>query len=167
VRRFAQILFFAATVFVIALAVRQHADLPEKVATHFGADGQANGWMSRDAHTAMQIGTTVFIAALFTALAQWLPRLPDGLINLPHHDYWLAPSRRAETHAWLSGMLFWLGAALQVFLAFVFREVAHANLTAKPELRLNSLWLQVSLFILVAGLVVTLLFRFRRPESDR
>ena len=64
-------------------------------------------------------------------------------------------------------MLFWLGTALQVFLAFIFREVAHANLVAAPSVRLNSLWLQVSLFIVIVTLVITLLFRFRRPEGAR
>ena len=64
-------------------------------------------------------------------------------------------------------MMFWLGAAMQLFLAFVFREVARANLSAQPELRLNSLWLQVSFFIIILGLVITMLFRFRRPGAAR
>ena len=166
-RRFAQILFVAVTLLAIGLAVRQNDNLPERVATHFNANGQPNGWMERNHHTTYQIGTTAFIAVLFIAIALSTPRLPDRFINLPHRDYWLAPSRRAESLAWVEGMMFWLGAALQLFLAFVFREVARANLSAKPELHLNLLWLQVSLFIMVAGLVVTLLFRFRRPPAGR
>ena len=86
--RFAQLLFAAATLLALALAVQQHATLPEKVATHFGANGQANGWMSRDTHSAFQIGTTVFLAAVFAGLALFMPRLPDRHINLPHRDYW-------------------------------------------------------------------------------
>ncbi len=166
-RRVAQLAFASATVGALVLAVRQHADLPARVATHFGSDGQANGWMARDSHTATQIGIIVFMGGLFAALALWLPRVPDHFINLPHRDYWLAPKRRAESLAWLASMLFWLGTALQVFLAFIFREVAHANLVAAPSVRLNSLWLQVSLFIVVVSLVITLLFRFRCPEGAR
>lgn len=166
-RHVAQLAFASATIGALVLAVRQHADLPARVATHFGADGQPNGWMTRDSHTTTQLAITIFMAGLFAALALFLPRVPDRFINLPHRDYWLAPKRRAETLAWLAAMLFWLGTALQVFLAFIFREIAHANLVAAPSVRLNSLWLQVSLFIVIVTLVITLLFRFRRPEGAR
>jgi len=165
VRRLAQILFFTATFTALALAVRQHGSLPERVATHFGANGQPDGWMSRDSHTLGQVGITIFMAGLFFSLSLFLPRVPDRFINLPHRDYWLAPSRRAATFAWLAAMFLWLGALLQAFLGHVFREVWRANLAARPELRLNSLWLQISLFLLVVGLVITLLFRFRRPTD--
>lgn len=165
--RIARILFFVATFTALALAMRQHGSLPERVATHFGADGQPNGWMSRDSHTLAQAGITIFMGGLFAALALFLPRVPDRFINLPHRDHWLAPKRRVETFAWLASMLFCLGTALQVFLAFIFHEVWRANHTASPTLRLNSLWLQVSLFIVIVGLVITLLFRFRRPDNAR
>lgn len=166
-RRLARILFFAATFTALALAVRQHSSLPARVASHFGADGQPNGWMSRDGHTIGQVAISFFVGGLFFALALYLPRVPDHFVNLPHRDHWLAPKRRAETFAWLSAMLFWLGILLQSFLAYIFHEVWRANLVTPPTLRLNSLWLQLSLFILTAGLVITLLFRFRRPEGAR
>gem|GEM_PF-194360 len=167
VQRLARILFFTASFAAIALALRQHGSLPARVATHFGADGQPNGWMSRDGHTIGQVAISFFIGGLLVALALYLPRVPDRFVNLPHRDYWLAPKRRAETFAWLGSMLCWLGALLQGFLAYVFHEVWRANLVAPPALRLNSLWLQVSLFIFTVGLVITLLFRFRRPEGAR
>jgi hypothetical protein len=167
VHRLARILFFATAFTALALAIRQHGSLPARVATHFGADGQPNGWMSRDGHTIGQVAISIFIGGLFFALTLYLPRVPDRFVNLPHRDYWLAPQRRAATFAWLGSMLLWLGALLQGFLAYVFREVWRANLLTPPALRLNSLWLQVSLFILTAGLVITLLFRFRRPEGGR
>ncbi len=166
-RRLATILFFAATFTAVALAVRQHGSLPARVATHFGADGQPNGWMARDHHTVGQVGISLFLGGLFFALVRLLPRVPGRFLNLPHRDYWLAPNRRADTFAWLGAMLFWLGTLLQGFLAYVFHEVWRANLFTPPALRLNSLWLQLSLFILTAGLVVTLLFRFRPPEGRR
>lgn len=166
-RRFAQSLFFLTTLLGLGLAVVQYSSLPERVASHFGRDGQPDGWMSRTENTFSQVGITLFIGALFFVLATFLPRLPDRFVNLPHRDYWLAPKRRAETLAWLGSMLFCLGTLMQAFLIFAFREVWRANLATKPELHLNSLWLQVSLFIITAGLVVTLLFRFRRPEGAR
>ena len=166
-RRLAQLVLVAATFVALALAVQQHGTLPARVASHFGPTGQPDGWTTRNGHTLVQTGITLFIAVLFFALATLLPCLPDRFVNLPHRDYWLAPRRRAETLAWLGAMFLWLGALLQGFLSFVFREVWRANTAPQPELHLNSLWLQVSLFILTAGLVVTLLFRFRRPGGAR
>lgn len=164
-RRFAQIAFFVSTLAALGLAVQQHGSLPARVASHFGREGQPDGWMSRDTHTMTQVGITLFIALLFFALAMFMPRLPDRFINLPHREYWLAPKRRAETFAWLSGMLLCLGAALQVFLGWVFREVWQANQAPSPVLKMNSLWLQVSLAIIVMGLIITLMSRFRQPPG--
>ena len=164
-RRLAQIVFFAVTLLGVGLAVQQHGTLPERVASHFNIDGQPNGWMARDPYTGTQVGITLFVSILFFALASFLPRVPDRFVNLPHRDYWLAPKRRAETFAWLTGMLLWLGAFLQVFLGWVFRESWRANLSPSPTLKMNSLWLQVSLAIMVMGLVFTLLARFRSPPG--
>lgn len=165
--RLAQLLFFTATAVALGFAGREHGTLPARVATHFGADGRPNGWMSRDGHTLSHVGIVVFLAVLFVALTAALPRIPERFVNLPHRDYWLAPKRRGETFAWLGAMLLCLGTLLQGFLAYVFHEVWRANTSPAPELRLNSLWLQVSLFILIVGLVVTLLFRFRHPEDGK
>lgn len=163
-QRLARIVFFAAALAALGLAAYEHGSLPARVATHFDKQGQADGWMPRDSHTITQAGISVFVAGLFYALTLVLRRLPDRFINLPHREYWLAPERRVATLAWLGAMLLWLGALLQAFLAYVFYEVWRANLAAKPELRLNLLWLQVSLFIITTGLVITLLYRFRKPE---
>ena len=166
-RRLARILFFTATFTALALAIRQNGSLPARVATHFGANGQPNGWMSRDHHTVGQVAISLFTGGLFFALTLYLPRVPVRFVNVPHRDYWLAPQHRAKTFAWLASMLCWLGALLQGFLAFIFHEVWRANLLTPPALRLNSLWLQLSLFIITVGLVITLLFRFRRPTGGR
>jgi hypothetical protein len=40
--------------------------LPARMATHFGATGQANGWMTRQAAVIFAIGLTVFLLVAFT-----------------------------------------------------------------------------------------------------
>jgi hypothetical protein len=52
--------------------------LPSRMATHFGATGQANGWMTRQAAFTFAIGLTVFLLVTFTwALTR--VRKPDVL----------------------------------------------------------------------------------------
>ena len=38
------------TVFAVVFVIYTTRYLPDTVATHFGADNQANGWMSRDGY---------------------------------------------------------------------------------------------------------------------
>lgn len=67
--------------------------LPQRVATHFGAGGAANGWMPRNGCTwTMLVVRTVLPLLLFGALRQ-LPMCAERYVNLPHRDYWLAPGR--------------------------------------------------------------------------
>ena len=83
---------------LMVVSVVQHVwyfpQLPERVATHFGIDGQPNDWMSRTAATlllaAVQLGVPLFLVGV-TSLAR---RMPNSMINIPHKDYWLHPDRR-------------------------------------------------------------------------
>lgn len=43
--------------------------LPARMATHFAADGQPNGWMSRTVAFEFAVGITAFILAVFTIIA--------------------------------------------------------------------------------------------------
>jgi hypothetical protein len=54
---------------LVALQYRQvWEQLPVHVATHFNADGQANGWMSRDEALKFGVGFMAFLLVIFTAL---------------------------------------------------------------------------------------------------
>jgi Protein of unknown function (DUF1648) len=43
--------------------------LPSRMATHFAANGQPNGWMSRETSLYFGLGLTVFVLIIFTAIA--------------------------------------------------------------------------------------------------
>jgi hypothetical protein len=48
--------------------------LPARMATHFNAAGQPNGWMTREANVEFGIGVTVFILLIFTVISYVLQR---------------------------------------------------------------------------------------------
>ena len=84
--------------------------LPQQVAAHFALDGRADHFLARDQYLALMIGSTVVATALVTGLLSTLVlRFPD-LLNLPNRSFWLAPERRASTHALVSSRAVWLGA---------------------------------------------------------
>lgn len=159
------ILFLSLALAVIAQAFWQHDRLPERVATHFNAAGQADGWMTRDNQTKAHVGLVLFIAAMIEGLARLSPRLPDGLVNLPRRDHWLAPERRAATHAWLAGLTRLIGCVLMLFFLALFHLVYRANLSDTPLLPASAGLLVGGLLTTIGLLIAGVFLRFARPPA--
>ncbi len=101
--------------------------LPARIATHFGANGVANGWMTRSEHTAAVL-ILGFGAPLFILLVMIITRLlGDWAYHLPHRDYWLAPERREETKDFILRRGVWLGCLLVLFTAGIHWLIIDAN----------------------------------------
>lgn len=143
-------------------AVRHHATLPAQVATHFNVRGEPDAWMSRNTHAAFQAGLALFITVVFAGLARFIDRLPARFINVPHREYWFAPARRTASLQAVAALLYTIGCATLGFFMFMFHHVHRANLSG-GRLELELMPLIIGQFLLVIGLVVIGLFRFRRP----
>mgnify|MGYP000982640530 CR=1 FL=1 len=102
------IIFLALCAGFLLYLFSSASQLPQCVASHFNAAGEANGWMSRSAYV---IFTSVFglclplfiIGVFFT-----IRFMPVSIISLPNRDYWLAPERRVETNAYFMRQALWL-----------------------------------------------------------
>ena len=160
-----QVLFLALVLAALAQVFWQHDRLPERVATHFNAAGQANGWMTRGQHAAWHVITLLFLAGLFQGIAWLQPRLPREYVNLPHREYWLAPERAAATHAWVAGAVLLLGCALMLFFIALFQLIYQANLSTPPRLNLAVWWLTGGLLTVLAGVMIVLLAKFGRKPA--
>jgi hypothetical protein len=68
------------------------------------------------------------VVLLFLGAASSFPKYPDSRLNLPNKDYWLAPQRREETFASITGHLLWFGTATFLLLIDIFRQVFRFNL---------------------------------------
>ena len=140
------VLVAAAAVFVLLSG----ATLPEHVASHFGGDGAANGFMPRAGYLGVMLGITVGVPLLL-ALPGWLiRRLPASLIRLPHKEYWLAPERRASTLAFMTHHSMIFGTFALVFLCYVHWLVVAANKLVPPHLATAPLVAGLVLFVLSA-----------------
>ena len=107
-----------------------HATLPERVPSHFDAQGVVDGWMSRDAFVATMAFVYGMTGGLFLAVVKFLPRMPNSMINLPNRDYWLAPERRDASLAELGRRLARFGAVTIVLAIGIVQEtilVAHGE----------------------------------------
>lgn len=123
-------------VVVLGLACVRYAmaasAMPPVVASHFGADGKPNGWMSRDAFAWFGIipfGAVVLVSFVGQIL---VAVLPPNLINLPNKDYWLAPERKDETVRRFGAYIEWFGVAMTALLWLVYEQVFEANARQGP-----------------------------------
>lgn len=141
-------LFLAVSPFVAAAHVGwYYGELPSRMASHFGPDGDANGWMSRTAFAVSYVGIVAAMALLYCGLAWGLPRLPTSMINLPRRDYWLAPERRQRTLEDLGRQLAAIGVATVLFLMLVFHLCLKANINGAFRLDPTVMNFPVALFV--------------------
>ena len=154
-----------AAVITVAQVIAYLPLLPEKVASHFGADGEADGWMSRNSFVIMHVATQFCTAAFLVGIAKFGRYMPDSLFNLPHKEYWLHESRRETTFNYSESILTLIAGATVLFLCVVFHLVYRANVV---EGRLAEGWFIASLvayLVLIIGLVIRMSMRFGKPPT--
>lgn len=153
-------------VFVAAL-VASAAWLPDRVATHFGLGGRADGWMSRFSYLVFTGAAPVAIALIFAAVSALTQFLPAHCITIPRRDFWLVPERRALTAGIIRNRLAWLLCLFTLFFAGLYGLTLVANRTQPPELPMGGL-LMLAVFFLVATIawMALLLMRFAETNAD-
>jgi hypothetical protein len=166
--RSAWILFLATLVICAAYLAWAAGQLPDRVASHFGADGAADQWMSRTGFL-VTFGATVGLSALvFASIAWWMPRMPDRWFNLPRRQAWLAPERRQRTIADITARLLRLGAATNLFFLGLAHTTLVANRSATEVPRLPAgFWVLFGVYmVLVAVWTVRFVRRFGRGPDE-
>ena len=143
-----------------------YSQLPQRVASHFNAAGQPDGWMDKETMVWLSIGFIAGMSVMWLGIGTLLKCTPVSLINLPNKDYWLAPERRDWTFAAISADFARFGYVLCSFLLILFEMAYRANLRTEPRLS-NAVWLLLAGF-LVFSLIWTVKFYlyFRRPAGD-
>jgi len=163
------LIFVLIEIVVAAFIVATTGQLPDRVASHFGAGNLPNGWMTRDGYLAFMLAFAVLLPAIVVAGVGIVPLLSPRRINIPNRAYWLAPERRGATLATLAARACWLGALIAIFLAGVHYAILEANATTPPRLPADLFWTLLIAF--AAGLALwigTLYLRFRDvPDSAR
>src|ERR1700740_74067 len=138
--------------------------LPDRVASHFGPSGAANGWMTKSQFL------FTYLLGLVPALAVefWMPRriAKTGAyrLRLPNKEYWLAPERRSETFAYFEKFFAWYGCVLLGLEVFAMGLAMRANLKNPPQLPTAPIVSAILVFVLFNVLAVIAMFlRFSKP----
>ena len=64
--------------------------LPGTVATNFGADNLANGWMTRGGYCWFILGFALALPLVVFGIIGWLSGAMPNRVNIPNRAYWLA-----------------------------------------------------------------------------
>ncbi|MBI4900980.1 MAG: DUF1648 domain-containing protein [Actinobacteria bacterium] len=142
------------------------ARLPERVASHFGPSGAADGWTSREGYLALDIGVSALVLLGFPMLS-FLANGSGAGVNIPHKDYWFRPENRPTLRRLLTGDLLFFASATGVLLTWLTVSVVRANEQADPSLGQWSMFV-VAAFVLV--IVVRSVWmvsgRYRVPATE-
>jgi len=149
----------------VALILATTPALPDRVGTHFGAGGLADGWMTRGGYRLYMLAFAVGFAGFLVAMIGVLPRLAPAAINVPNRAYWLAPERRAETAAFLLAHACLLGVLIEAMIAAVHWLVLDANAASPPRLATTPFVALLAAFLALVLVWIGALFRrFRMPR---
>jgi uncharacterized membrane protein len=147
----ALILSHVALVVVVAST---YGLLPDRVATHFGPDGRADGWASRPDYATYLLSSSVLLSIMCAGPLYLARKLPDSLINIPERDYWLAPGRRADAYSRLFALGLWIAAATTGLFVALHLLTVRANRARPPRLATAEAFGLVLVFLAVLGAVV-------------
>lgn len=154
------------TVFAVVFIIYTTRYLPDLVATHFGADNRANGWMSRAGYLLFMLAFLIGFSALVSFVVGTLPGKFPHWTNLPNRDYWLAPARREESLRYLSAHGKRLGCLIVMMMLGMHYVILKANHIQPPALPVSTFSAVLFGFALaLVWWIVRLYRRFPKPKD--
>jgi serine/threonine-protein kinase len=127
--------------------LRYYPLMPGRMATHFGAGGEANGWMGRDEFLVFFCGMCAFLMAVMLLMPKLIGLFPDSMINMPNKEYWLAPERRAASMALIGAHMAWLAVLVLGLLMAILQLTFLSNLMPEPRLEGSAVALTMGGFL--------------------
>ena len=150
----------------LALTVVSVVVLPDRIATHFGAGGMADGWGSKGANALVMGALCSLMFGLFYLSPRLVLMVPPRWVNLPHKQYWLRPENKARAAALLATCMWRFGTAMNVFLFALGVLTIEANLSQPVQLDMRRFTPLLILFLVYTGWWCIGMFRvFRVPQE--
>ena len=160
-------MIFGLSVIVAPILVwTTSARLPERVASHFGSGGLANGFMSHDTYVLFMIAMTTLLPLVVVASLGFIPRMATSKLSIKNREHWLAPERREATMGTLANTACLVGTVLILFLMSIHFLTVEANLRTPPRLDEGTFFAVLVGFLLMIGVSVAFIaLRFGRPRA--
>jgi uncharacterized membrane protein len=149
---------------VVVQSIHYYPLLPPVMASHFGGNGEPNGWSSRESFFLLYygIGLTTFIVFVF--MPSLLKRVPASMINLPNREYWLSEENKPRAIRMIEDQMRWVAAATLGLMVIIVQIAILANLGAAARTTTRAFWLALGAY----GVFMAIwLVGFRRRFSRR
>jgi uncharacterized membrane protein len=146
----------------ITMAAYYHPQMPSRMASHFAADGRANGWQSREGFFLVMLLVTGLSGVVGSLVPRQIAAQSNSRINLPNKSYWLAPERRAETFRFLSTMMAWFSCGLLFVVISGTFLALRANLSEDGRFQSEAMLAVLAAFLLFVALWFLRMFRHFR-----
>jgi uncharacterized membrane protein len=141
---------FLILVFLLIVAY-YYPQMPHRMASHFAADGRANGWQSREAFFVLMLLVTSTSAIVGFLAPRQIAAKSNARINLPHRDYWLAPERRDQTMRFISATMAWFACGI------LFVLISGTYLALQANLAPDHLFHSEAMLVVLVGFLLGLL----------
>lgn len=166
--RAAAVAFVLLYVGYVSYMLATSSQLPQRVATHFGGEGRANGWMSRPGYLVFEAVFPLAVGLFMAGLSGLIRRFPARYVNLPRKDFWLAPERLALTTGILRSRLVWLACLMTLFFWGLHVLTVEANRVHPAQLPMGGMLGVVIAFLTAVMIwVALLLMRFAETGEQR
>jgi hypothetical protein len=110
------------------------ATLPERVVSHFGSGGRADGWTTRSSHTVSFVLLALGLSSFVSGIVYSVRFFSSAALNVPNAQYWRSPEHFRSACEFLFVHSFWLGALSSVWWALFNYLVVRANRLVPPAL---------------------------------
>ena len=141
------------------------AQLPARVASHFGMGGDANGFMSHDGYVLFMLAMTTLLPLAIVASIGFIPRIATSQVSIRYRQHWLAPKHREETLAALATWGCAFGVMMIVFLTGIHFLVLEANARKPAHLDEGTFFaLLIGFLVCLALWIGFMAIRFGRPR---
>jgi hypothetical protein len=152
-------IFAVIVLAAIAQCIFSFPQLPERMASHFGASGLPNGWMTKQSFFIIYALVLAVTAVVEFYPARSISRSSPSSLHLPNKEYWLAPERRAQTLVYFTKFFAWYGCAVLLVLVIAMGLAINANLNPPPRLPAGPMFALIGGFVLLNILSIAHLLR--------
>ena len=166
--RLPTIVYIVLVLFAVIYCAQMYPQLPERMASHFGADGRANGYSPKEFFFAL-MGMVMAISAVPAFLVPLtLRNTPQHKLNLPNKGYWLAPERAEDTYRFFKTWMAWFGCALLCVLLYGTSMAMKANLDGAGQFDSDAMMRVMMGFAIFVGVWLVVFVRhFRNVPSSQ
>jgi uncharacterized membrane protein len=149
------------TLMGIILLLNNYSVLPDEMAMHFNAKGEADGFGNKGFVISLMIAVIVFIFGLFTLISAFLANSLDNT-NIPNKEYWLKEENRKSAIYLLQNQMMWILNLTIILFDFIVAHVIFYNLNGANIL---PFWLVLIVYAVV--LVIVIYFYYRKFKNKR